>query len=197
MAYVTLDEFRAYLGSEHIDDDDQLALCLAVAERGVDRIACRSFSAVVDDATATTRTYVPLNAEVVYIDDLADTAGLTIDNYGSAIAVGAIQLDPINLLGTDRRARPIEGLRLFDSCWYRDGQRATVSITSARWGWLAVPDAAKQATLVAAKDLFQLRDARFGTAGFGEFGVLRIRENPTVRQILDGYVRFDRAVGLA
>ena len=39
------------------------------------------------------------------------------------------------------------------------------------FGWPAVPLAVKQAALIAAADLFKLKDAPFGVAGFGEFGV--------------------------
>ena len=39
------------------------------------------------------------------------------------------------------------------------------------FGWPAVPLAVKQAALIAAADLFRLKDAPFGVAGFGEFAV--------------------------
>src|SRR5262249_31365326 len=45
------------------------------------------------------------------------------------------------------------------------------------FGWPAVPLAVKQAALIAAADLFKLKDAPFGVAGFGEFGVVRVGAN--------------------
>jgi hypothetical protein len=59
-----------------------------------------------------------------------------------------------------------------------------VSVTSTRWGWAAIPPEVVEATAILAKDLAHVRTNRFGTAGFGEFGVIRVRDNPHVILLL-------------
>jgi hypothetical protein len=57
------------------------------------------------------------------------------------------------------------------------------------FGWPAVPAPVVQATMLVASELFRLRDAPFGVAGFGEFGAVRVRENPKVAALLDPYCK--------
>jgi hypothetical protein len=60
------------------------------------------------------------------------------------------------------------------------------------FGWPAVPANVKQAALIAAADLFRLKDAPFGIAGFGEFGVVRVQANPRVMSLLRRYITGQR-----
>jgi hypothetical protein len=69
-----------------------------------------------------------------------------------------------------------------------------VQITGV-WGWPAVPMAVKQAALILAEETFKLKDAPFGIAGFGEFGSIRVRENPAVARLLGPYKRYPMLVG--
>jgi hypothetical protein len=55
-----------------------------------------------------------------------------------------------------------------------------------------VPSAVKQATLIAATDLFRRKDAPFGVAGFGEFGVVRIQQNPVILSLVKRYINPQR-----
>jgi hypothetical protein len=64
--------------------------------------------------------------------------------------------------------------------------RRAVQIT-ALWGWSAVPDPVKQATLIIAAEQWKLKDAPFGVAGFGEFGPIRVRDNPMAASLLARY----------
>lgn len=57
------------------------------------------------------------------------------------------------------------------------------------FGWPKVPQAIRQATLIAATELFKLKDAPFGVAGFGDFGPVRIRDNPVVARLIQPYMR--------
>jgi hypothetical protein len=56
------------------------------------------------------------------------------------------------------------------------------------FGWPAVPAAVKQASLISAADLFRMKDAPFGVAGFGEFGAVKITANPKVMALLQRYI---------
>jgi hypothetical protein len=71
---------------------------------------------------------------------------------------------------------------------------AAVQVT-AQWGWTAVPSGVKQATELAAAEIFRLKDAPFGVAGFGEAGLIRIRENPKLAMLLGPYRRNPVKVG--
>jgi hypothetical protein len=56
---------------------------------------------------------------------------------------------------------------------------------TAKWGWLAVPDAVQQATLFLANQYYKTaREAPLGVAGFGDFGAVRVRAMPQVENLL-------------
>ena len=98
-----------------------------------------------------------------------------------------MQLEPVNNLLPDGTVCPYHTIRRITGYWTCHGREASVSVTSTRWGWAAVPPKVKLATLVLAKDYASLRDTRFGVAGFGEFGVVRTRiDNLQVLQLLRG-----------
>ena len=63
---------------------------------------------------------------------------------------------------------------------------------SGVFGWPSVPVDIREAALITAQDLYRRRDAAFGIAGFGEFGVVRITQNSAVLQLLHGYITGQR-----
>jgi hypothetical protein len=181
VAYLSLYDFAAYVGSEIVVDEPFLARCLAAAEDAINDHCQRAFDP--PTATSITRTYVPIE-DVVVTHDFVDTTNLVIANDGTATALSAVQLEPANNVSWSGLARPYCQIRLKDRCWARDGGRATVSVTSTRWGWPAIPPEVIEATAILAKDLAHVRANRFGTAGFGEFGVIRVRDNPHITLLL-------------
>jgi hypothetical protein len=68
-------------------------------------------------------------------------------------------------------------------CW-EDGVQVT-----AQWGWAAVPPAVKEACLILAEETFKLKDAPFGIQGYGDYGPVRVRDNPKVASMLNPYRR--------
>jgi hypothetical protein len=66
-----------------------------------------------------------------------------------------------------------------------------VQITGV-FGWPAVPLAVKQASLIAAADLFKLKDAPFGVAGISDLGAIRVKDNPMITRLLARYMSGDR-----
>lgn len=181
MAYLSLADFTVYVGSEIAADEQFLARCLATAEDAVNDHCQRSFDPPA--VTSITRTYVPIE-DVVVTHDFVDSTNLVIANDGVATALSTVQLEPVNTTSWAGLSRPYCQIRLKDGCWTRDGGRATVSVTSTRWGWAAIPPEVVEATAILAKDLAHVRTNRFGTAGFGEFGVIRVRDNPHVILLL-------------
>lgn len=191
MAYLDLDEFAAYIGSERSDDEDALERSLAAAEAAIDDHCGRTFSPPATDPI--TKTYAPgCNARVL-IHDLVDTTSLVVSDNGTTLAADAFQLEPLQQwVG----ARPYYQIRRLTGCWYADRGRPTLSITSPRWGWASVPPEVVEATAVLAKDLVHLRDNRFGVAGFGEYGAIRVRDNPHVKMLLAPF-RHPSTIGIA
>ncbi len=73
--------------------------------------------------------------------------------------------------------------QVFPPSVYRKAVRVT-----AKWGWPVVPDAVKEATILVAVALYKRPDAPFGVAGFDQFGAVRVRDDPTVVELLARYV---------
>lgn len=66
-------------------------------------------------------------------------------------------------------------------------RRPSVQVT-ARYGWSAVPDEIKSATIILATKFFKRKDAPFGVAGFSDLGAVRIiQSDPDVKQLVDPY----------
>jgi hypothetical protein len=183
VAYVTLPEFTTYVGSEIAANQPDLAIALAAAEATINEHCQRCFD--VAAVTSITRRYVPESSTVVRIHDIADNTNLVVTDDGTTVAAADFQLEPLNGLLKDGTVTAYHTLRRINgSSWMWGGREATVSVTSTRWGWVAVPAKVKEATLVLAKDFAALKDTRFGVAGWGEFGVVRMRENPQVMFLL-------------
>lgn len=186
MAYVSLPEFTDYVGSEIVANQTALATALAAAESAIDEHCGRTFT--VAEVTSLTRVYRPYSSTVTYIDDIADDTNLVVADDGTAVALTDLQLEPLNGLTPSGAVTAYHTLRrIGGGCWSGNGWEATVSVTSTRWGWVAVPAKVKEATLVLGKDFASLRDTRFGVAGWGEFGVVRMRQNPQVLHLLRGF----------
>jgi hypothetical protein len=183
VTYLSLDDFVTYVGSEIAVDEPFLARCLATAEDAVNDHCGRSFDP--PTATSITRRYVPVY-DVVITDDFVDTTDLVIADNGSTVALSAVQLEPVNNRSASGLTSPYCKIRRPGSRWQTDRGRATVEVTSTRWGWPAVPPQVVEATAILAKDVAHIRQNRFGTAGFGEFGVIRVRDNPHVEMLLAG-----------
>lgn len=186
MAYADLAALSLRLGFSDNFDDTLLSGALTVAERTIDRWCRRTFTV---DANVTTRTYLPWRDEVV-VDDISTTSGLIVKDDGATIANTDLVLDPPNGVGVDGRTGwPYWRIRTDDGSWWHiDGNRRTVEVT-AKFGWAAVPDSIREATLILASDLFHAKDTRLGVAGWGDLGLLRIRENGMLQTMLQDYIR--------
>jgi hypothetical protein len=193
MAYLTPDEFAVYVGSEIAADDLFLARCVNAAEDAVNDHCARSFD--VPAVTSITRNYVPTPCDpLVVIQDIVDNTNLVVTDDGTAVT--DFQLEPVNNVSWSGLTQPYYQIRRTDGAsWVVDYGRATVAVTSTRWGWPAVPPQVKEATAILAKDLAHLRQNRFGVAGFGEFGVVRVRDNPHVSMLLSK-LRHPQAFGV-
>lgn len=194
--YCTTADLREQLG----DDADTLNVALLerainASSRAIDRHCGRAFW---QDSGVATRTYSPTVRDYVFVDDISTRTGVVVATgsdgitFPTTLVVGEDYiLEPRN---ADKFASATSGayafwqIRLIDGAAFTvDRGRPTLSVT-ARHGWSAVPDEVTEACILKAASLFKRKDAPFGVAGFGEFGVVRIgRNDPDVMDLLSPY----------
>lgn len=187
--YCTLEELKRALRITDNIDDTLLEGVIDAASRFVDGYCQRSFP--VASATAT-RDYVPsARYEPLYIDDATSIVSIKIDDdldYSFATLLRAdidYQLEPINGRASGialpfSRIIPVE-----DGYWPTWMNRATVRV-EATFGWEAVPQPVRQATILQASRLFTRFDSPLGIAGFGDMGAMRVSRfvDPDVELLL-------------
>lgn len=188
--YATVNELKSYLGISDAIDDDEAEQALNTVSRAVEKWCSRQFN---DAGSASARVYYPENSGMVHVDDFHTTTGLVVatdggddGTYETTWASTDYQLEPLNGVMDGISGWPynrIRGINRWFPCY---GKRPSVQVT-ARWGWAAVPAGIKQATLILAAEALKLREAPFGVAGFGDFGPVRIRENPIAARYLHPY----------
>jgi len=197
--YATVAELKAYVRIEVADtaDDTTLGLAITAASRAVDLTTYRQFGLV---AAPEARTYTAhwdrLRLRwVIEIDDLMTTTGLTVTTAAGTIT--AYTKQPTNAA---QEGRPWTRLVVQPSSAvqppYPPNDEDGVTVT-AQWGWSAVPNTVKQATLLQASRLFSRRNAPFGVAGSPDLGSeMRLLEkvDPDVAVTLGAYTRFWPAV---
>jgi hypothetical protein len=170
--YVTLDEFKGFIGRTSTDLDGAITPLLTTASRWVDSKCGRRFYA---DSAATTRVFQPLTAYTVIIDDAWTVTAVETDDaddgtYSTDWTASDYQTLPPNGVGSNGQSGwPTTALRAVESLtfptWHR---RPSVRVT-AKWGWTAVPADVEQACLYYVNRLFYLRGTPGGFAESAEF----------------------------
>jgi hypothetical protein len=208
--YITVDQLRDYMADTSNLDEANMTSAVVAASRRVDTLCGRYFS---QDAAVSDKFFAPDNW---WVCDLKDTSGQRWDlstTTGLVVACdqgynGSYAVTLNN--GTDFYTEPVNGFRFGQAGWPIErlvalsnsgsvfpipvaGFKPTVKITG-RWGWAAVPDSVIQATLVEALGIYKRKSAPFGIAGQGDFGSIRVRDDPLVLELLEPYVRASRWV---
>lgn len=195
--YASTLDMTAYTRIPDSADDAQIALAITAASRAVDRVCGRQFGLI---AAPEARYYTPewdckIRRWLVKFDDLMTTTGLTVmhdpgDDGTYEATVDTYALRPVNAAP---KGRPWTHLAILTtSSAHLIDHEASVEVT-ARWGWTAIPDAVKQATILQASRILMRRDAPFGIAGSPDSGSeirLLARVDPDVAVILNSYVRW-------
>ena len=198
--YCTVEELKSRLGITDTADDFELGLAAAGASRAIDEITGRYFWRGTD-----TRTYIPESISRQSLDDLVSVTSLKVDRDGDGV------FEEIWTQGTDyalevapgkynaaakgeqwpyTAAVVITGGRLFPYVWMWS-HLDRIQVTGV-FGWPAVPLNVKNAAIIAGAQIFRIKDAPFGVAGFGEFGVVRVQSNPQVMWLLHRYINGQR-----
>ena len=199
--YITVDDLKAWLGIPAVDtqDDDHLMAAVSAATRAIEQATGRIFSRA---DVASPRIYTPTTPSLVVVDDFYTDADLEVRTgtdgrtFPVVWSTADFMLEPPNWTVSGQYGWPSWRIvaRPLGSRRFTPEYPASVQVT-ARWGWAEVPDPIRHATLLLAAELFKLRDAPFGVAGFGEYGVVRVRENPKIWALIKPYARFRYLVG--
>lgn len=196
MAYLTLSELRGWLGIDDSVDDSELTDALSAAEAAVDDFCGRKFSQDANVVARAFRAFDPCTLRLPGGADISTTTGLIVktddNDDGTYETTWTITTDfvletPGGYGYNAASGWPFTVVHAVGSKWFPTGTlRPTVQIT-AKFGWVAVPAPVKHATRLLAAEYWKLKDAPFGVAGFGEFGVVRVRSNPKVAELLARY----------
>lgn len=199
--YVTANELKAYIGLTLTTTDDQIAAAVTSASREIDGHCRRRFYA---DAAATARVFHRVDNHSARIDDAIVGTITTIEldtgtdrTWAKTLTAGEWIAYPLNGIGDTGEPWPVTKIRTAGELTIPVDNTAglpTVRVT-ARWGWPSVPQPVKQATLIVAAEIYKLREAPFGVAGFDTYGAVRIKSLPQVERMLGPYVLYE--AGLA
>jgi len=198
--YCSVEEVKSRLGIPDTSDDLELQLAVEAASRSVDEVTRRYFW-----RGTSVRTYIPESIYYQSTDDLVSVTTLAVDRDGDGVyeetwTQGTDYQLQVGLGKFNATAKgeqwPYTGFNIvgpkFIPITWPWSHLDRIQVTGV-FGWPAVPLAVKQAALVTAADLFRLKDAPFGVAGFGEFGAVRIQANPRVMSLLQRYINGQRA----
>lgn len=183
--YATVEELKEYVSIPADDtlDDSVIGGKIAAASRSVDEHCHRQFGQV---DTPQSRVFTAVRrgyGSMVIVDDIMDLTGVTVTANGTAVT-------PDRWTPRNATADGVPYTRL----WL---PRATtcevdgIEVTGL-WGWSAVPETVKEATLLQASRLLKRRDAPFGVAGSPDLGSeirLLAKVDPDVAVMLHAFVR--------
>lgn len=189
--YATVGELKARLDVNDAVDDLQLERALKTATTGINAFTGRQFNKV---SVVSARRYRPDNYCLVKVDDFYDTTGLIVETddsdvgtFGTTWSTTDYDTEPLNGIVDGEPGWPYWKIRTVGSRYFFGGRRPTVRVT-ALWGWAAVPEDVHEACLISAVEIFKLKDTPFGVGGYGDFGIIRVRDNPFVARMLARYV---------
>lgn len=181
-------------------DVDLLDRAINAASRAIDRHCGRRFWI---DAAVVARQYRPSDVYSVFVDDIAASAGVIVKTDTTGDGTYATTWDSTDFDLEPRNAAVVAAgstgdaysfwqiTAIDDKTFPLHGRRATLQVT-AKFGWSAVPVDVEEACILKAAALLKRKDAPFGVAGFGDFGVVRIRRDEDAYSLLQPYVRFSR-----
>lgn len=193
--YATLTELKDRLkpgGISGTTFDTRLNDALSTASRSIEKACGRQFN---DAGSATARVYEPCSDYLVEVDDFSTVTGLIVKvdtsgdgTYATTVAAANYETRPLNGVVDGEQGWPYWQVCAVNYVWPIYWVRAPIQVT-ARWGWTAVPAGIHEGCLILAEELFKLADSPFGTGGYGQYGIIRARENPFCWQRIAPYAK--------
>lgn len=197
--YIDATDLKDRLGIEDNDDAVRMDGAILAASRGIEKYCGRQFN---DAGVVSARVFPVVSDCLAYVDDFSTTTGLIVktddDDNGTFERVWTTldyELAPLNGVVGGEAGWPYWKIRHVGwSRGFPQYRRSGLQVT-AQWGWAAVPAAVTEACRIAAEEIFKLRDTPFGIGGYGDFGVIRVRDNPFTSRMLNPYRRQAVLVG--
>jgi hypothetical protein len=202
--YCGLEELRDRLGFTDSADDYAAQQAIQSATTEVNDHCGQVFY-----RSTETRTFVPHSLLEIDIDPLVSITSLNVDQVGNGVFAEAWIQDTdyqlklgtdrynLNALGVQRPYRKVQATQ--GGKWfpyiYPWSRYDRVQIIGT-WGWPSVPPPVAQATLMLAAQRFKEKDAPFGISGVNDFGVVRIKQNPEIINMLRPYTNPKNSVGV-
>ena len=199
--YVDKDDLKAYIGLTGTAQDNNIDTAIDSACRLIDSICGRKFS---QDESVVVKTFTPKSS--IYLDtpDISTTTGLIVkldDNddgtFETTLTLNTDYIvEPTNprvikITGGTTYYEPYNKITILDT---RSSERFDPTIKNniqitAKWGYSAVPEDIKTATLIQALRYFKRKDTPFNTYGDVNTGVSELfsRLDPDVQTILKGH----------
>jgi len=199
--YVDKDDLKAYIGLTGTAQDNNIDTAIDSACRLIDSICGRKFS---QDESVVVKTFTPKSS--IYLDtpDISTTTGLIVktdDNddgtFETTLTLNTDYIvEPTNprvikITGGTTYYEPYNKITILDT---RSSERFDPTIKNniqitAKWGYSAVPEDIKTATLIQALRYFKRKDTPFNTYGDINTGVSELfsRLDPDVQTILKGH----------
>ena len=174
-AYRTVSELKGWLGLSGSGQDTNLGYALDAATAAIDAYAGRQFDI---DSAVVTRLYDCEFMDYADVDDIATTTGLivkTLNADGSVAETLTLNTDYYLAPYNSDKVEPVMPFTKIVMAIDKSGKvlptehRQGLSVT-AKFGFSAVPDAIKQATLIQASRLFQRKNSPMGFSGNPETG---------------------------
>lgn len=187
MAYIDRDELKPYVDvdpTDHTHDDELDAACESACLH-IDKLCGWSFEA----STASARTYKPSGYYRVDTDAFGTTEGLIVKVDRDADGTYEETLSSSDYFVIGRNGFPHTTIVVSGTTLPQDLYgRPTVQVT-AEWGWSAVPEPVRLATLLTAARLYKRKDAPNGSFMFADAGqeIRMIWRDPDVERLLQGY----------
>lgn len=192
---VTSSELKALLGISDMVDDTRVSMACDSATQMIQAAVGRQ---LFQDSQVSARVFIASTYWLCEFDDVSTTTGLILKTDDDADGT----FETTWTLGTDFQLEPLNGQLSGQSWPYTSaraigarnfpfyGGQALVQVT-ARWGWATVPYPVKQAAQIQAASLFKSPDAPLGIAGFGDIGVMRLRQamHPVAAALIAPYRR--------
>lgn len=191
MALVSLLEFKTYIENTRtgVANDTRLQAALDAGHQSV----FDHLGRVIEIASgSTTRRYTPDDDLLLDIHDA--TAVTVVAENGVTIAASGYQLEPLDTFNIAGTVWPYWQIRRIGGCWSTPATfgQATISVT-ATFGWAAAPTPVVECIKMIAKDIASARELRGDVGGFGEFGVVRVRQNSQIAGMLMPYRRMAKS----
>lgn len=183
------EQLKAVLGITYTDSLDDARL-IAACDAATSMIQAHCDRQFIAETTTSARVFVASTPWLCEFDDISSTSGLVVKTdedddgvFETTWASTDYQLEPLNgrLSG---QAWPYTRMRAVESREFPlQFGRGMVQVT-AKWGWATadptivtyLPAAVVQAAEIQALAIFKSTDAPLGIAGFGDIGVVRLRQ---------------------